>query len=68
MSGLKNNSALKYLHEVSEAICTHLAPKWIGNGRFCLRNGVANVSLCIDGTHIPYKPNSGEHEQDFKNY
>jgi hypothetical protein len=81
MSGLKNNSALKYLHQVSEAICTHLAPKWMGNGllnrpgymdnvraRFNLRNGVANVALCIDGTHIPYKPNSGEHEHDFKNY
>ena len=36
--------------------------------RFNLRNGVANVGFCIDGTHIPYKPNSGEHAQDFKNY
>ena len=31
MSGLKNNSALKYLHQVTETICTHLAPKWMGN-------------------------------------
>ncbi len=70
MSGLKNNSALKYLQQVCKAICTHLAPKWMGNrllnrpgymdqiqvqAQFRLRNGVANVVLCIDGTHIPYK-------------
>ena len=32
MSGLKNNSALKYLHEVSEVISTHIAPKWMVHG------------------------------------
>ena len=30
ISGLKNNSALKYLHEVSAAITIHIAPKWMG--------------------------------------
>jgi hypothetical protein len=81
ISGLKNNSALKYLHEVSAAITIHIAPKWMGpellnspgymeklRSRFHLRHGFPIVGLCIDGTHIPYTPNSGEHEQVFKNY
>ena len=76
ISGLKNNSALKYLHEVSAAITIHIAPKWMGpellnspgymekvRSRFHLHHGFPNVGLCIDGTHIPYTPNSGEHEQ-----
>ena len=33
MSGLKNNSDLKYLHQESAAISTDIAPKWMGQGR-----------------------------------
>ena len=35
---------------------------------FQKRRGVPYVSLCVDGSHIPYKPNSGEDEQAFMNY
>ena len=80
-SGLSKATALKYVHEVAELICAHLAKKWMGEAlleedgymdgcreRFRLRNGFPLVGAAIDGTHIPYEPNSGESEQEYKNY
>ena len=71
-SGLKKCTALKYLYQVSKLICTKLSPKFMGDAilnernymrdcraRFHARNGFPNVAGCVDGTHIPYKPNFG---------
>ena len=68
-SGLKKCTALKYLYLVSNLICIHMAPKFMGDAllderdymkdcraRFHARNGFPNVGGCIDGTHIPYMP------------
>jgi hypothetical protein len=80
-SGLSKATALKYLHQVAGLICSKLAPKWMGETilndpnymdanreRFRARNGFSKVGAAIDGTHIPYQPNAGEYEQDYKNY
>jgi hypothetical protein len=80
-SGLSIATALKYVYDVSKLINEKLGPKFMGDAilqsdgylddvraRFHARNGYPNVAGCIDGTHIPYKPNFGEHEADFKNY
>ncbi len=80
-SGLSKATALKYVHEVAELICSKLAIKWMGpallnqegymennRARFSLRNGFPYVGAAIDGTHVPYVPNAGEYEQDYKNY
>ena len=79
-SGLSKPTALKYVHQVAELICTKLAPQWMGpvllkqdnymesnRERFRLRNGVPYVGAAIDGTHIPYFPNAGDSQQDYKN-
>ena len=80
--GMKKSAALKYVHQVAGLICRKLSHKWMGDGifnglpnymeecraRFHARHGFPNVGGCIDGTHIPYNPNSGECEEDFKNY
>jgi hypothetical protein len=80
-SGLSKATALKYLHEVAELICKQLSKKWMAgslleeNGymdscreRFRLRNAFPFVGAAIDGTHVPYKPNSGDVAQSYKNY
>jgi hypothetical protein len=81
-SGLKKSTALKYLHQVAGLIVTKIAKKWIGEGlfrsypqyfanlhqRFESCRGVPHVGGCLDGTHVPYKPNSGEREDKYKNY
>ena len=79
-SGLSKPTALRYVHQVAELICTKLAPQWMGpvlleqdnymesnRERFRLRNGVPYVGAAIDGTHIPYFPNAGDSQQDYKN-
>ena len=35
---------------------------------FQKRRGVPYVSLCVDGSLIPYQPNSGDDKQAFMNY
>ncbi len=80
-AGSAKATALKYVHQVADLICTHLKQKWMGEAlltkdkymdgcreRFRLRNGFPLVGAAIDGTHIPYKPNSEESEQSYKNY
>jgi hypothetical protein len=80
-SGLSKATALKYLHKVAKFICSKLAQKWMGEiilndpnymcanrERFRARNGLSKVGAAIDGSHIPYQPNAGEYEQDYKNY
>ena len=80
-SGLTASTARKYVYQVSKLICEKLAHKHMGDAllkerdyiqncraRFQARNGFPNVVGCIDGTHIPYKPNFGEFEADYKNY
>ncbi len=80
-SGLSKATALKYVHEGAELICAHLTKKGMGEAlleedgymdgcreRFRLRNGFPFVGAAIDGTYIPYEPNSGESEQNYKNY
>ena len=81
VSDLTSSTALKYLHRTAYLIVAHLGPKWMGKGLlqqpgymerfragFQKRCGVPYVSLCVDSSHIPYKPNSGEDEQAFMNY
>ena len=61
-SGLSKATALKYVHQVAELICTHLTKKLMGETllkddgymegcreRFCLRNGFPLVGAAIDG-------------------
>ena len=80
-SGLSKPTALKYVHQVAELICTKLGPHWMGPAlleqegymksnreRFRLRNGMPYIGAAVDGTHVPYFPNSGESQQDYKNY
>ena len=81
-SGLSRPTALKYVHQVAELICTKLGPHWMGpalleqgartfeegymesnSERFRLRNGMPYI-----GAAVPYFPNSGESQQDYKNY
>jgi hypothetical protein len=82
VSGLSKAIALKYVHHIAKLITTKIAHKWMGNAiidslpnymeevrsRFHSRHAFPNVGGCIDGTHVPYTPNSGECEEDFKNY
>ena len=79
---LKKNTALKYLHEVSALIADKLKDKWMGYGileqsptymencrsRFHARHGFPMVGAAIDGTHVPYAPNSPEEALICKNY
>ncbi len=64
-SGLSKATALKYVHQVADLICTHLTKTWMGETllkddgfmelcrkRFRLRNGFPLVGAAIDGTHI----------------
>jgi hypothetical protein len=82
VSGVKQSTGLKYVHQVAKLITTKMADKWMGDAifeglpnnmeecraRFHARHVFPNVGGCIDGTHVPYTPNSGENEEDFKNY
>ena len=81
VSDLTSRIALKYLHRTAYLIVAHLGPKWMGKGLlqqpgymervragFQKRRVVPYVSLCVDGSLIPYKPNSGDDEQAFMNY
>ena len=82
VSGLSKGVAFKYVHQIAKLITTKIAHKWMGDGifkmlpnymeecrsRFHSRHAFPNVGGCIDGTHVPYTPNSGECEEDFKNY
>ena len=81
-SGLSASTARKYIFLVADLICKKLASKFMGDAilnaddayiekcrtRFHARHGFPKVAGCIDGTHIPYKPNNGEFEADYKNY
>jgi hypothetical protein len=73
-AGLERHTALKYLHQVVYVICSELSKDWIGDGilkqpeyirkvtaRFQARRGMPYVAAALDGSQIPYKPNSGEH-------
>ena len=79
-SGLSASTARKYIFLVADLICKKLASKFMGDAilnaddayiekcrtRFHARHGFPKVAGCIDGTHIPYKPNNGEFEADYK--
>jgi hypothetical protein len=81
MSDLNPCTALKYLHQVAELITLKVAPDFMGEVLYnqpgyikdcqaCYQasRAVQHIGLCVYGTHIPYMPNSGEHDQYFKNY
>ena len=64
-SGLSKATALKYVHQVADLICTHLTKTWMGETllkddgfiercreRCRLRNEFPLVGAAIDGTHI----------------
>ena len=66
-SGLSKATALKYVHQVAELICTHLTKKLMGETllkddgymegcreRLRLRNGFPLVGAAIDGTHVAF--------------
>jgi hypothetical protein len=79
---LKSNTVLKYLHEVAALIGEKLKDKWMGYGileqsptymencrsRFHARHGFPMVGAAIDGTHVPYVPNSPAEALVCKNY
>ena len=79
---LNPNTALKYLHEVSALIADKLKFKWMGYGileqsptymedcraRFHARYGFPMVGAAIDGSHVPYHPNSPAEAMNCKNY
>ena len=76
--GIHQSTTSKVIMEVSEAIVTHLVPKYITVpktreertskvSQFELKFGMLQAYGCIDGTHIPIKtPN--ENSQDYFNY
>ena len=53
-SGLSKSTALKYVHEVAELICTHLTKKWMGKA--LLEEDGYNKSLIEEFCHhIPFR-------------
>ncbi len=79
-AGLERHTALKYLHQVAYVICSELSKDWIGDAilnqpeyiwkvtaRFQVRRGMPYVAAALDGSQIPWKPNSGEQSIDFLN-
>jgi len=78
-AGLGESTVRIYLEDFCTAVLSVLKPKYMPSRpdatrvearrrEFEKRRGIPNVSLAVDGTHIPFSPNNADHAKDYMNY
>jgi len=70
--------AYRYIEEVCAAIVVVIKPLYMRKPtkeealqvqeRFAARRGIGNVGAAVNGTHVPWQPDSLEFMEDFHNY